>query len=503
MHCGLCLPSCPTYVETGHERNSPRGRIALMRAVADGELETTRGFADEMSYCLGCLACTTACPAGVDYTTLLETARAHIEQSGIADSPKRNFVRWVTLRFLFTRPRALRAAGRLLWIYQASGLQALARRLKLTTLLPRSLRELEPQTPPIARRFSDGLIAKVERPKFLNTEATENTENETKKPSSAIPVPSVPVLRSLGEGGFKQKYRVAVLTGCVQDLVFSDINRATVDVLLANDCAVVTPRAQACCGSLHAHNGDLETARQLARRQLDAINPADFDAIITNAAGCGSHLKHYDRLLAGEAAYKERAHQWSQKVKDISEFLVAINFRPPAKLREHPTSNIEHPTSNSSIIKHSTSNESVESSSVQTSALDVGCSMLDVRDKSRFSIVTYHEACHLCHGQKISAQPREILRSIPGIELRECAEATWCCGSAGIYNITQPQTAAWLQQRKLGHLRATGASIVATANPGCLIQLENGFRQAGEKVEIVHPVVLLARAYAAEKPRGT
>jgi glycolate oxidase iron-sulfur subunit len=457
-----------------------------MRAVADGELETTRGFADEMSYCLGCLACTTACPAGVDYTTLLETARAHVEQSGIAASPKRNFVRWVTMRFLFTQPRALRAAGRLLGLYQASGLQTLARRLKVTALLPRSLRELEPQTPPIARRFSDALIAEVERPKFFNTEGTENTERKAKGVPSAT---SAPVLCSLGEEGasvLKKQYRVAVLTGCVQDLVFSDINRATVDVLLANGCEVVTPRAQACCGSLHAHNGDLETARQLARRQLDAINPADFDAIITNAAGCGSHLKHYDRLLAGEAAYKGRAHQWPQKVRDISEFLVEIGFRHPT---EHSTFNIQRSTSKSGYGEAET----------LTSMLNVECSMLNVRDKSRLRIVTYHEACHLCHGQKISAQPREILRAIPGVELHECAEATWCCGSAGIYNITQPQTAAWLQQRKLGHLRATGANIVATANPGCLIQLENGFRQAGDKVEIVHPVVLLARAYAAEK----
>ncbi len=450
-------------METGHERNSPRGRISLMRAVADGELETTRGFADEMSYCLGCLACTTACPAGVDYTTLLETARAHVEQSGIAASPKRNFIRWLTLRFLFTRPRALRAAGRVLWLYQASGLQTLTRRLKLTALLPRSLRELEPQTPRIARHFSDALIAKIEQPEILNTEGTENTETETKKSAS------VPVLRSLGEEGFKNNYRVAVLTGCVQDLVFSDINRATVDVLLANGCEVVTPRAQACCGSLHAHNGDLETARQLARRQLDAINPADFDAIITNAAGCGSHLKHYDRLLAEDPTYAERATTWSKKVKEISEWLVEIGFRHPVE---------------------------------KTSEFSVQCSAFDVHDTLRPSVATYHEACHLCHGQKISAQPREILRAIPGIELRECAEATWCCGSAGIYNITQPQTAAWLQQRKLGHLRATDASIVATANPGCHIQLENGFRQAGEKVEIVHPVVLLARAYTMEKPRG-
>ncbi|MGA3006536.1 MAG: (Fe-S)-binding protein [Opitutaceae bacterium] len=450
MHCGLCLPSCPTYAETGYERNSPRGRIALMRAVADGELETTRGFADEMSYCLGCLACATACPAGINYATLLETARAHVEQSGLAASPKRNFVRWLTLRFLFTRPRALRAAGRLLWIYQATGLQTLARRLKLTVLLPRSLRELEPQTPRIARHFSDALIAEVEHPKILNTEATAiNAE-----PSSSAP--SV----------FKIKYRVAVLTGCVQDLVFSDINRATVDVLLANGCEVVTPRSQACCGSLQAHNGDLETARELARRQIDTIHPADFDAIITNAAGCGSHLKHFHRLLAGDPAYAERARPWSLKVRDVSEFLVEIGFRRPAG---------------------------------KTSEFSVRRPAFDVHATSRPTVVTYHEACHLCHGQAISAQPREILRAIRGLELRESAEATWCCGSAGIYNITQPKTSAWLLQRKLGHLRATQPGVVATANPGCHIQLENGLRQAGENIEVVHPVVLLARAYAAER----
>ncbi len=448
MHCGLCLPSCPTYVATGRERNSPRGRIALMRAVADGELETTRGFADEMSYCLGCLACATACPAGVDYTTLLETARAQTEQSGVTATPQRNFIRWLTLRYLFTHPRVLRSAGRLLWLYQACALQALVRRLKLTTLLPRRWRELEPQTPAMQRKFSDALIAEVEYPQPFTAESAKDAERKENAPH--------PFSRHSASSAVNPnyRYRVAMLTGCVQDLVFSDVNRATVDVLRENGCEVVTPRTQSCCGSLQAHNGDLDTARALARRQLDAINPEEFDAIITNAAGCGSHLKHYDRLLAGDPAYAARAAAWSRKVRDISEWLVEISFRKPRP----PTS-----------------------------------------DSRPATPLTYHEACHLCHGQKISAQPREILRAIPGLELRECAEATWCCGSAGIYNLTQPDTAAWLLQRKLGHLRATGASSVATANPGCLIQLENGFRQAGESVEVVHPVVLLARAYAAEK----
>lgn len=418
MHCGMCLPTCPTYAETGRERNSPRGRIALMRAVADGELEAAKPFADEMSYCLGCLACTTACPAGVNYTELFETARAQVEQDGINDAPVRNVVRGFTLRWLFVQPWALRAAGRALWLYQASGLQTLVRKLRLTVLLPRRLRELEPSAPTVQRDFSDALIAAVEPAKGA------------------------------------RRYRVAMLTGCVQDLVFSDVNRATVDVLRENGCEVVTPRAQHCCGSLHAHNGDQPTAKAMARRQLDTINPAEFDAIITNAAGCGSHLKHYDHLLAGDPAYAGRAEEWSRKVKDISQWLVEIGFRKPAAAQGQPA-----------------------------------------------VTMTYHEACHLCHGQKISAQPREILKSLPGVELRECAEATWCCGSAGIYNITQPKTAGWLQQRKLGHLKATGASVVATGNPGCHLQIQNGLRQGGDATtEVVHPVVLLARAYAAEKP---
>jgi glycolate oxidase iron-sulfur subunit len=415
MHCGMCLPTCPTYAETGRERNSPRGRISLMRAMADGELETTQAFADEMSYCLGCLACTTACPAGVDYTELFETARAQVEQSGVGATFSRSLLRTVTMRGLFVHPRLLRAVGRVLWFWQSSGAQALTRRLRLTALLPRRLRELEPSTPPIRSHFSDALIAAVE-------------------PARG-----------------RKRYRVAMLTGCMQDLIFSDVNRATVDVLRENGCEVVTPRAQYCCGSLHAHNGDQETARWLARRQLEAIDPASVDAIISNAGGCGSHLKRYDHLLADDPIYAPRAAEWSRKLRDISEWLVDIGFRPPQPAEAPPVA------------------------------------------------VTYHESCHLCHGQKVSRQPREILRAIPGLKLRECAEATWCCGSAGIYNLTQPATAGWLQQRKLGHLHATGAAVVATANPGCHLQIENGLAPKDSITRVVHPVVLLAEAYAREK----
>jgi glycolate dehydrogenase iron-sulfur subunit len=457
MHCGLCLPTCPTFVETGRERNSPRGRIALMRAVADGELALGPAFGAEMYYCLGCLACTTACPAGVDYATLFETARAEIEDRGVLAGPKRSFVRAVVLRTLFTRPRLLRLAGRLLWAYEAAGLQAAVRRLGLLRLLPPRLRALEPQTPRVRRRFSPQLIAPVEAP--------------------------------VGP----RRHRVAVLTGCVQDLVFSDINRATADVLRENGCEVHTPPVQPCCGSLHAHNGDLASARALARRLIDLLPADGYDAIITNAGGCGSHLRRFGHLLAADPACAARAAAWSGKIRDVHEFLVAIGFRHPSP---PPAANVQRPTLNSQRSGSGASNDlKVESSESSVERPPAAASAP--------LVVTYHESCHLCHGQKISREPREILAALPGVELRECAEAAWCCGSAGIYNITQPATAAWLQRRKVEHLAATGAPVVATANPGCHLQLENGLRAHGHAAtRVVHPVVLLAEAYRAEDRAG-
>jgi glycolate oxidase iron-sulfur subunit len=412
IHCGLCLPVCPTYDATHIERNSPRGRISLMRSIADNQLEPTKTFGEEMSFCLGCLACETACPAGVDYAQLFEAARAEAEQSGRLATPQRTLLRGLLLRGLFTRPRLLRFAGRLVRFYQQSGLQSFIRALHLTALLPRRLRDLEKQMPHINRRFSAALI----------------------------PPALTPIL--LG-------HRVGLLTGCVQDLTFSGVNRDTADVLLANNCAVVTPSLQFCCGSLHSHNGDLESARQLARHNIDSFDLDNLDAIITNAAGCGSHLKHYDRLLADDPQYAARAIVWSEKVKDIHEWLVEIGFRAP-KIAADP------------------------------------------------QIVTYHEACHLCHGQKISRQPRQLLESIPGLKLVELVEATWCCGSAGIYNITQPDMSRQLLERKMDHIQSTGASIVATGNPGCLLQLSFGMRERGLNLQILHPVSLLARAYRRE-----
>jgi glycolate oxidase iron-sulfur subunit len=413
MHCGMCLPTCPTYVETKIERNSPRGRIALMRAIADGQLEASKAFSDEMYFCLGCLACETACPAGVNYTQLFEMARAEAERTQGKKSPLRSLFRWVLLDMLFFRQSRLRFVGRLLWIYQATGLQWLVRQSGILRRLPKSMRDLEAKTPVVKRHFSPDLISPEEAPQVKTAKT----------------------------------YRVGLLTGCVQDLIYSDVNRDTADVLRANGCTVVTPPTQGCCGSLHAHNGEYEYAQGYARRLIDHFNLDQLDAIITNAAGCGSHLKHFDRLLRDDPAYAEKARRWSEKVKDISEWLVEIDFRAPEK---SPTQ----------------------------------------------SRVTYHDACHLCHGQKITVQPRELLKGIPGIDLAPLTESMWCCGSAGIYNLIQPEMADKLLQRKLDHIAATGATLVATGNPGCLLQIQNGLAARGTKVEVVHPVTLLARAYS-------
>ena len=414
MHCGLCLPTCPTYDATKLERNSPRGRIALMRAIADGWLEPTKAFADEMYFCLGCLACMTACPAGVNYAELFEHARAEAEASGALSSPKRNLIRAFTLSWLFMDLNRLQLVGRFLRLYQTIGLQTLVRRSGILKLLPTRLGELEGITPDIQPDFSADLIA--------------------------------PVTPARGE----RRYRVALLTGCAQDLVFSDINRDTAEVLAQNGCEVITPPEQFCCGSLHAHNGEWELAQQLARKQLDQFPPEQFDAIITNAGGCGSHLKHFHKLLADDPKYRDRACLWDKKVKDIHEWLIEIGLRPPVAT-----------SSNSALL------------------------------------VTYHESCHLCHGQKITTQPRQLLRSIPNLKLVELPESSWCCGSAGIYNLVQPEMADQLLQRKLQHIKSTGATVVATGNPGCLLQLINGANQQGLKLRVVHPITLLAEAYRA------
>ena len=384
-----------------------------MRAIADGELDFSRTFAEDMYFCLGCLACMTACPAGVNYAELFEESRAEAEEKNLLNSPKRNLIRAFSVKWLFMDFNRLQVVGLFLRLYQQLGLQALVRKSGVLNLLPARLRELEAMTPRIQKQFSADLIA-----------------------------PTTPAAGP-------RKYRVAMLIGCAQDLIFSDVNRDTVEVLAQNGCEVVTPPSQHCCGSLHAHNGELGLARDLARKMLQQFPPEQFDAIISNAGGCGSHLKHYRKLLADDPEYAQRAVLWDQKVKDIHEWLMEIGVKAP--LGGAPE-----------------------------------------------RVVTYHESCHLSHGQKVIQQPRQLLQLIPNLKLVELPEATWCCGSAGIYNIIQPEMADALIERKLKHIASTGATVVASGNPGCLLQLLNGARKRGMNLRVVHPVSLLAEAYRAQ-----
>ena len=413
MHCGMCLPTCPTYDETKVERNSPRGRIALMRAIADGKLEVTQAFADEMYFCLGCLACETACPAGVDYTELFETARADAERSGVLKSPKRDAIRVAILKGLFTRPRLLRFVGRLLWLYRASGAQRVFRALQLNRLLPFRFRELERMTPRAEAKFSHQLIRPDERP------------------------------------AGQVKYRVGLLTGCVQDIVLSQVNRDTAEVLLANGCEVFTPPVQYCCGSLHAHNGDVDTACELARKQLDAFDLNALDAIITNAAGCGSALHEYHLVLRGTPD-EARAEAFRHRVMDVSLFLTRLGLRTPP-----PTAPVPRR-------------------------------------------IAYHDACHLANAQGVRAEPRSLLRAIPGVQVIELADAHLCCGSAGTYNLDQPEIATALGEKKARAVIASGATVVASGNIGCLTQLAAHLERLGSPIKVRHTFQVLRDAYTPQ-----
>jgi glycolate oxidase iron-sulfur subunit len=398
VHCGLCLSACPTYVELGTEMDSPRGRIYLMKGLEEGTLQLTADVARHLDLCLGCRACETACPSGVRYGDLIESARSFVEEHH-----RRAWLdRW--------RRRLI------------TGLFAYPPRLRLL-LLP--LRFLELIGVLTALRRASGIMAML--PKLGWWEA----------------VPEVVPAR----GGERQ--RVGLLAGCVAQVLFAETNRATVRVLAHNGCSVTTPVRQVCCGALYLHAGERERALQCARRNIETF-PADLGAIITNAAGCGAMLKQYGELLADDPAYAARAQAFSARVRDVTEFLAAIPLVPPRG---------------------------------------------EVRAR-----VTYHDACHLAHGQGVRDAPRQLLQQIPGVELVELADSDTCCGSAGSYNLTEPEMARRLAERKAANIRATGATCVAAANPGCAMQIQAALRRARLNTVVIHPVELLDRAYGAFSP---
>jgi len=418
IHCGMCLPTCPTFNLTGLERHSPRGRIAWLRAIRDGDLPLDTDIADELDFCLGCYACMSACPAGVNYPRLFSLGREAGER--VRDTRGRGLtgrtLRGLTLHGLFLRPRLLRTVARLIRVYQRMGGQWLLRKSRLNRLLPRWLQRAEAQAPRIAARFTPALL-----PEQL--------------PAVANPAGST--------------HRVGLFSGCIQDLTLSEVNRDTAEVLASNGCTVVTPAVQPCCGALAGHAGALDAARQLARRTIDLFPPEQFDALVSNASGCGSWLKKYSELLADDPDYAARAAAFAAKVRDVHEYLVEIGFRAPT----------------------------------------AGC---------QETKVTYHEPCSLCHSQKVRTQPRAVLDAIPGLERVELTESNWCCGSAGIYSVTQPEAADALLARKLGHVAETGAECLLTANVGCHLWLEHGLADRGHSTRVRQPVSLLAEAYRAE-----
>lgn len=391
VHCGLCLPHCPTYQETGRETSSPRGRIQLMRGVAEGRLDLDERVTQEMYLCLACRACESACPAGVRYGRLIESMRAEIDARG-ARPRTRRWLERTLLRRVVGSPRTLRALCGALRFYQRRGLRRLVRGSGLLRLLP-PLARAERMLPELPQPFRPPLVVPAEAPR---------------------------------------RGRVAFFSGCLMPEFFAQVNAATLTVLVKNGFEVSIPRNQRCCGALQLHCGDPRAAERLLRKNRSVFRLDNLDSIVVNSAGCSATLKEYP----GEFA---------SKVRDVSEFLHEAGLRPPERA-------------------------------------------LKLR-------VAYDDPCHLLHGQRVADAPRALLRAIPGLDLFDLPGTQDCCGAAGIYNLTHVEMSSRLLSRKLTAIRETRPAVVATGNPGCLLQIGYGVRKAGLDVDVLHPVELLARAY--------
>jgi glycolate oxidase iron-sulfur subunit len=416
VHCGLCLEACPTYRELRVEMDSPRGRIYLMKGLLQNKIAPTPTVLKHLDQCLDCRACESACPSGVEYGTILEKTRSVLQPSRPVSAIGR-FLRWFLFEKLLPSRQVQRLVFKLLWVQQALGLAALGAWLGRKRFLPGRLAAAAAQAPHVPLRSFREAHAKA-------VDATKGT----------ITFPA----RGL------RRHRVALFTGCLADQLFADVNEATVRVLTENGCEVDVLVRERCCGALHIHNGALDAARGLARDNVRLFNAGDYDAVISNAAGCSAELRHYGALLGGDAA----AEAFGRKLKDISEFLCDIDWTPPKA----------------------------------SGAVSVGK-------------VAYDEPCHLLHAQKISTPPKTILQGIPGVTLVPLEDADFCCGSAGIYSLLQPALSSAIAARKIDAIRKSGADIVATGNPGCLMQIRSGVQAAGLPVKVVHPVELLADAY--------
>ncbi|MDA1010258.1 MAG: heterodisulfide reductase-related iron-sulfur binding cluster [Chloroflexi bacterium] len=408
IHCGFCLPSCPTYVATGQELESPRGRLHLISGVRDGRIEANDRVLGHLDLCLQCRACETACPSAVPYGRIMEDARAAIMANPAARRPRAWSLRSLALRHVIARPRVLRLALGGARLYTRTGLRDFARRYVLPRL-PAAWARIEASTPAL------------DQPAFRETGTLASPPNATA--------------------------RVALLLGCLHGEMYPQMHRATVTALEHAGCEVVAPPAQGCCGALHAHAGDAEAARSLARRNIEAFEQAGVDAIIVNAAGCGAAMKEYGRLLRHDARWAERAEAFSSRVKDALEYVADRQF-------DHDLGNVDR-------------------------------------------TVTLQDACHLAHAQRIREAPRRILGAIPGVTLREMVNPDRCCGSAGLYSVVQSRMSAQVLEPKMASIAATGADTVCTANPGCTLQIETGTRRHKVDAEVRHVIEVLAESIEA------
>ncbi len=407
VHCGLCLPACPTYRQLGNENDSPRGRIYLMRGVVEGKIDIADAFISHIDLCLGCRGCETVCPSGVPYGHLLEAARAEIarEKAARGSSAEETLLRFV-LNKVFTRPWLLKGALAMARWFRNSGLAQVI---------------FDSNPVPGRIRFALALLL------------------ASRSPLPRLGLPAIPTPSAAGAT------RVALLRGCVMEGLFSETNRATERVLARNGCELVDANGQMCCGALHAHAGEIETARRLARINIVAFLESGADRVIVNAAGCGAAMKEYAALLADDPLFADRGREFSAKVRDVSEFLIEAGI-------ERPTGHIERR-------------------------------------------VAYDAPCHLIHAQRITQPPIYVLGATPGITLVPLRGFESCCGGAGIYNLQHPELSNDILSDKISSVRESGADTVASANPGCIMQIGAGVLLSGLKVDVVHPIELLDAAY--------
>ncbi|WP_008316778.1 (Fe-S)-binding protein [Leptolyngbya sp. PCC 6406] len=409
VHCGFCLTTCPSYRVLGTEMDSPRGRIYLMDALNKGEVPLSPAAVEHFDSCLGCLACTTACPSGVQYDQLIAAVRPQVQRQH-SRSHFQRLLRGLIFS-LFPYPDRIRLLLAPLALYQGLGLSKLVQRTGLLQRLSPNLAAMEALLPTVTpQSFQDNL-------------------------PEVVPAQG------------QQRYRVGMVLGCVQRVFFSGVNEATARVLAANGCEVVIPKAQGCCSALPAHQGESEQAANLARHMIDTFEAAAVDYVIINAAGCGHTLKEYGHILQDDPEYRDRAHAFSARVRDAQEFLATVGLTAPL---------------------HALTPEPLT--------------------------LVYQDACHLLHGQKISLQPRQLLKQIPLVQLREPLDAALCCGSAGVYNMLQPEVAEELGQMKATNLVSTGAAAIASPNPGCALQIQRHLRRQGQDIPLFHPLELLDKS---------